>query len=135
VNVWTGGTFDLFHPGHAHLLQEASKLGRVTVAVNTSGFASRFKDRPVQPCWDRLQVLQACRYVSVVQINDGIDQAALILEAKANCIVIGDDWKDRDYLGQLGISWEWLTEHDIEIVYVPRLPRYSSTELKAQIRG
>ena len=136
MNVWTGGTFDLFHPGHAHLLQEASEIGPVTVAVNTSEFAARFKAAPpVQSCWDRLQIVQACRWVDKLQINDGSDQGALILEAKARSIVVGDDWKDRDYLGQLGITEGWLAGHEIHIVYISRVGNYSSTQLKASIRG
>ena len=136
MNVWTGGTFDLLHPGHIHLLRECFWLGHVTVAVNTDEFVGKFKAPPVQKLHQRLAMVQAVRYVDRVQENPGGDaQPGLILQAGAKLIVIGDDWKDRDYLSQLCISEDWLEEHDIRVRYIPRISGYSTTELKAQVRG
>lgn len=137
MNVWTGGTFDLFHPGHVLLLRECSHHGRVTVAVNTDQFVARFKDKlPVQNLQERLTMVEACRFVDDVQVNHGGDlQAGLILRARTDMIVIGDDWKDRDYVGQLGITEDWLKEFRIEVLYVTRDPRWSSSGLKAAVCG
>jgi len=33
--VYVGGTFDLFHYGHARFLEECAKHGKVIVAINT----------------------------------------------------------------------------------------------------
>lgn len=145
MNIWTGGTFDLVHPGHAHLFRECGRLarvqgvgqlGHVTVAVNTDEFVARFKGPPVQSVADRMTMVAAMRWVNEVQINPGgDDQAELILLAHADVIVIGDDWKGRDYLSQLCITQRWLDDHGIAVRYVKRLPELSSTQLKALIRA
>ena len=138
MNVWTGGTFDLFHPGHVHLLakcRDIADVGAVTVAVNTDEFVARFKAPPVQTYMERIEVVQACRHVDYVQRNDGTDQAGLIRACDAAAIVIGDDWQGRDYLGQLGITEEFLARYVINVIYIPRLPQLSSTDLKKRVRG
>ena len=136
MNVWTGGTFDLLHPGHIHLLHECAKRGRVTVAVNTDEFVAQFKDPPVQSLGERLTMVGAVRFVHKVQVNPGgKEQARLILEAHTNLIVVGDDWEDRDYAGQLGVTNDWLANHGLRVEYFPRIPGYSSSDLKAVIRG
>jgi cytidyltransferase-like protein len=41
--VYTGGTFDLPHPGHYRLLQRAAQFGNVVVALNTDEFIYKYK--------------------------------------------------------------------------------------------
>lgn len=144
MNIWLGGTFDApIHPGHVALFKEAHRLSLtmgptrwVTVAVNSDDFVGRFKPRPVQRLHDRMTMVAAMRYVNEVQVNDGTDQADLILQAEARIILVGDDWAPpRDYLGQLGIDQAWLDRYDINVVYLPRVGGLSSTGLKEQIRA
>lgn len=138
-NVWTGGTWDLLHPGHVALLRQCAHIaagGRVIAAVNSDRFVLRYKQRgPVQNLTERLQMVSAVRYVDDVQINEGGDtQPGLILDAATDVIVVGDDWKHRNYHAQLGITGDWLTEHDIYVTYVTRADGHSSTALKERIR-
>lgn len=145
MNVITLGSFDVLHPGHLHLFEECARIaalpgmrpGRmVTVAVNTSEFIGRFKAAPIQSLHDRVAMVKAIRWVNQVQVNDGTDQAGLILAADADVIVIGDDWAPpRDYLGQLSITHEWLWSHSIDIRYIQRVGGLSSTGLKQLIRA
>lgn len=142
MNVWIGGSFDAIHPGHAALFHEAGQIARsrgfpwVTVAVNSDAFIARFKPAPVQPLHDRMAVVAAMRWVNEVQVNDGTDQAGLILQADARVILVGDDWAPpRDYLGQLGITQEWLDRYDIRVQFLRRIGGLSSSKLKQQIRA
>lgn len=145
MNVWTGGTFSLLHPGHVALFQECARLaglasmrpGRmVTAAVNTDDFVEAYKsERPVQTLEERRTMVSAIRWVNQVQDNDGYDQPGLILAADTDLIVVGDDWQHRDYLRQLDISAEWLNKHHIDVQYVPRVGGLSSTELTSRIRA
>ena len=57
----------------------------------------------------------------------------MILDSKADMIVIGSDWGRKDYVGQLGIDWDWLDEHEIGICYVNYTPGVSTTEIKQRI--
>lgn len=138
MNVWTGGTFDLAHPGHVHLLRQCRLIageGKVTVAVNADEFAGRFKAKPIQSLSERLEVISAFRYVDTTQVNfGGLMQRDLILQAQADFVVVGDDWADRDYLSQISCSPGFLADNNIKVIYVPRAFVGSSSELKARIR-
>jgi cytidyltransferase-like protein len=62
--VYTGGTFDLFHAGHAFLLSQCRKLagpdGKVVIALNTDQFTASYKGRPPIGCYsEREAVLPA----------------------------------------------------------------------------
>lgn len=140
INVWTGGTFDCLHPGHVHLFKMCDSLtrhgGKVTVAVNSDEFVEAYKGtHTVQNLNDRVTMVAAMKFVDEVQINmGGYTQADLILKSGADIIVIGDDWQDRDYHAQLGITQRWLEENNITIEYVKRVGDFSSTEFKRTIR-
>ena len=139
--IWTGGTFDCLHPGHIYLFKKCSELagpnGIVTVAINTDEFVAGYKGaRPVQSLLDREIMVSAVRYTGATQRNPGgAAQGALITAARTDLIVIGDDWRGRDYLGQLGINQGFLDNHDIAVAYIPRWQNYSSSRLKGAIRG
>jgi glycerol-3-phosphate cytidylyltransferase len=137
VNIYTGGTFDLFHAGHVDLLQQCSDLagagGLVTVALNTDEFVEAFKGRrPVIPYGQRQIVLEACRYVDEVIPNiGGADSKPAILAVMPDIVAVGSDWEHRDYYAQMDFDKAWLDEHAIRLVYVPRpTDGPSSTRIK-----
>jgi len=134
--VLTLGTFDLFHYGHVRLLLRCRGLagpsGKVIVALNPDAFVEQFKGRrPVLSYEDRKEVLEACRYVDKVVANDGgADSKPVITRVRPDLIVVGDDWKHRDYYAQLSVTEAWLEQQDIRVIYVP----YTSTISSSQIR-
>lgn len=137
--VLTIGTFDLLHPGHLDLLRACRDLagaqGHVVVAVNPSDFVERFKRRrPVQELPERMEMLRACRMVDAVIVNFGEERAGPVIDAVApDLLVIGDDWKGRDYLGQLHIDQAFLDHRGLSIEYVPRVRDWSTTGIRAAI--
>ena len=79
--IYIGGTFDLFHYGHVnvfknlkyHLSKESQELGalsKVIVAVNSDDFASSYKRVPIMNQYERLAVVNSCRYVDYAFIMD-----------------------------------------------------------------
>lgn len=136
MNVLTLGSFDLMHPGHVGLFQTCRDLagnGTVTVAVNSDQFMTEYKRAPILNQDERLALVAACRHVDVTVLNDGTNQAALIAAVNPDLIVIGSDWATRDYLGQLGITQEFLDLHHIGVAYVPRTGDWSTTELRERL--
>lgn len=135
--VYTGGTFDLIHPGHVHLLSECRRLagadGTVWVALNRDAFIQRYKQRePIMRFDDRKTVLESIRYVDHVIPNfDDEDSRTAIELVKPNVIVVGEDWKTRDYHAQMGFDAAWLEARQITIEYVAHVPGRSSTTLRA----
>ena len=134
--AYAGGTFDLFHGGHVNFLRQCASFGDVIVALNTDEFVERFKgNKPVMTYAEREMVLRACKYVRGVIPNlSGEDSRPTIMSVGPNYIVIGDDWKDKDYCKQMNFTKEWLEENNIELIYVSYTKNISSTDIKNRIK-
>lgn len=150
ARVYTGGTFDLIHPGHVTLLKHcfelSGKVGEVIVALNTDEFVAQYKGQPpVMSYNDRRDVLMAIRWVDgVVPNSHGADSKPTILRVKPDIIAIGEDWKAKDYYAQMQFTPEWLEERGIQLVYVPLLythrgvashELHSSTRLRTRAKA
>lgn len=133
--VFTGGTFDLFHVGHARFLARCAELGRVTVSLNTDEFVAQYKGRhPVITYDDRAEVLRACRYVDEVIPNiGGADSRPAIEQVSPDVIAVGSDWAERDYHAQMGFTQDWLDERHILLIFLPYTEGVSSREIRAQL--
>lgn len=134
--VYTGGTFDLFHSGHARFLMQCSRFGEVIVSLNTDEFVAEYKKKPpVMSYEDRESVLLACRWVSLVIPNEGgSDSKPSIESINPDIIAIGSDWAKKDYYKQMGFDQEWLDEHGIMLVYIPYTHGISTTEIKKRLQ-
>ena len=130
VTVLTLGTFDLLHPGHEHLFARCAAYGRLVVGVNSDRFVRAYKTRiPIQNQLVRIGNVLANEHVSEALLNDG-PGVDLIREVRPALIVIGSDWVDRDYLGQLGITRADLEELRCDLLYIARVPGWSTTALR-----
>ena len=134
--VYTGGSFDLFHAGHLNLLRQCRQLagddGEVVVSLNTSEFIEAYKGRPPADRYGvRYHKLMACSFVDrVVPNRGGADSKPAILDVQPTIIAIGTDWATRDYYAQMSFTQDWLDARNITLVYLPRLPGISTTELR-----
>lgn len=129
--AYIGGTFDCLHRGHLALFAAARKIAtEIVVSVNTDEFAARYKRHPLMPLADRMAVLRECRLVNRAVLNIGDeDSRPAILHSGADCIVHGTDWAEDSLLKQMGLTHEWLTEHGIDLVFLPYTPWTSTTQL------
>lgn len=125
----TIGTFDLYHVGHELLLDRAAWFGPLTVGVNSDRFTTQYKGAPVEP--ENYRCLRVAKHpgVTEVTLNDGpgID---LIRAVKPDMLVIGSDWLGRDYPAQLGTTADELTALRVSVLFLPRTPGVSTTELR-----
>lgn len=135
LKVYTGGTFDLFHAGHALFLKKCSQLGEVTVALNTDDFIKQYKGKaPVCNDQERFLVMKSCKYVSEVIWNSGgVDSKPSILRTKPDIIAIGSDWARKDYYKQMMFDQDWLDVNGISLIYIPYTRGISSTEIKTRL--
>lgn len=130
MRVLTIGTFDLLHCGHIRLFRRAAQFGELHVGVNSDRFVKEYKRAPKDPLDVRLRRVAAIRSVHAVHENDGpgID---LIRELMPDLIAIGSDWLERDYLQQIGTTADELVALDASVLFLPRTPGVSTTQLRA----
>jgi glycerol-3-phosphate cytidylyltransferase len=135
LTVYTGGTFDLIHPGHVNFLRQCAELGSVTVSLNTDEFIAAYKGKPpIMTYAERKAVLWELRCVDKVIANDGgADSTEAIELVDPDVIAIGSDWARKDYYKQMGFSQDWLDERNIMLLYIPYTQGISTTELKQRI--
>ena len=122
--VITYGTFDLLHYGHINLLKRAKALGDyLIVCLSTDEFNSIEKNKKCYFNYEqRKALLEALRYVDLVIPEENWQQKKTdIHEYKIDVFVMGDDWKGK---------FDFLKEEGVEVVYLPRTPEISTTQIK-----
>lgn len=139
LRIYNGGTYDLFHSGHVEILRRLKHMagsgGLVIVALNTDEFVEMFKgSKPIMSYEERFKVISSCKYVDLVVENyGGPDSRQVILDTKADFVITGTDWSDRDYMKQMGFTREWLEEHNVGFGFLPYTDGISSTDIKKRI--
>lgn len=125
--VITYGTFDLLHYGHINLLKRAKEYGDyLIVALSTDEFNLSKKNKKCYFSFDhRKQLLEAIRYVDLVIPENTWEQKVNdVVEYHIDTFVIGDDWKNQfDFL-----------KNYCEVVYLPRTPEISTSQIKEQLK-
>lgn len=122
--VITYGTFDLLHYGHINLLRRAKALGDyLIVAVSSDEFNWNEKHKKSFFSYEQRKMLvEAVRYVDLVIPEESWSQKESdIHEYHIDVFVIGDDWTGK---------FDFLAEEGVEVVYLPRTPEISSTQIK-----
>lgn len=93
--VLIAGTFDIIHPGHLFLINEAAKLGEVHVVVATDRNAERFKGKaPIIPEQQRLDVVKGIKNVKDAMLGKSDnDTLKTVEEINPDIILLGPDQK------------------------------------------
>ncbi len=116
------GTFDLIHPGHIFLVNEAAKLGDVYVIVATDKNAEKFRSGipPVIPEDQRLEVVKGLKNVKEARLGrKDNDTLKTVEEINPDIILLGPDQKyDIDDLKK------GLKEKGLSHIVVKRLEKY-----------
>lgn len=125
--IITYGTFDLLHYGHINLLQRAKSLGEyLIVALSTDEFNWNNKNKKTYFSYDiRKRLLESIRYVDLVIPEESWEQKINDVQLyKIDTFVIGDDWKGKfDFL-----------KYYCEVVYLPRTPEISTSQIKIDLK-
>ena len=124
--VITYGTFGLLHYGHINLLRRAKQYGDyLIVALSTDEFNWDEKQKKCYFSYEkRKQLLEAIRYVDLVIPEETWDQKRSdVKEYHVDTFVMGDDWEGKfDFLKDL-----------CQVVYLPRTPEISTTQIKKDL--
>src|SRR6476646_7385165 len=95
IVVFTNGCYDLLHPGHVRLLEQARSLGDVLIlALNSDASVKRLKgpSRPLIPEQERAAVASALASVDAVTLFDEDTPRELIAALLPDILVKGADW-------------------------------------------
>ncbi len=88
----TTGVFDLLHPGHLEMLQEAKKLGdELVVVIARDESAKREKHRPITPEEQRRRMVEALKPVDRAVLGHLGDYYKIVEELKPDIIALGYD--------------------------------------------
>ncbi|WP_286265515.1 adenylyltransferase/cytidyltransferase family protein [Thalassotalea atypica] len=120
--VITFGTFDIFHVGHLNILKRSAAYGNhLIVGVSTDELNFSKKNRyPICPQHSRSAIVQELKCVDEVFYEESLElKREYIINYRADVLVMGDDW-----------AGKFDEFKDIcEVVYLPRTPSISTTEL------
>ena len=93
--VFTNGCYDLLHPGHIRLLEQARSLGDVLIlALNSDASVRRAKGpaRPLTHESERVELASALEAVDAVTLFDEDTPRELIAGILPDVLVKGADW-------------------------------------------
>lgn len=128
---FTNGCFDLLHPGHIALLNNAaSKVDYLIVGLNSDSSVSRLKgpSRPLQQEGSRAIVLAALCSVALVVVFPEDTPERLIRELRPDLLI-----KGADYTIDAVIGAEFVQSYGGEVLLVDIVPQHSTTRLVRQI--
>ena len=126
---------DILHKGHINIINQASKLGQVTVGVLTDKAIASYKRIPYMEFEDRCLLVKSIKGVDNVVAQETLDYSANLNTLKPDFVVHGDDWKTgiqskvRNDVIQLISKWGG------KVIDIPYTADISSTMLQKMIKG
>ena len=127
--VITYGTYDLLHYGHINLLRRAKEFGDyLIVALSTDEFNWEQKQKKTYFSYEqRKALLESIRYVDLVIPEENWGQKRTdVHEYHIDTFVMGDDWEGK---------FDFLKDEGVEVVYLPRTPEISTTQIKHDLNS
>lgn len=126
----TFGTFDVFHFGHLRILERSKELcDKLVVGISSDelNFSKKGK-HPVYNYEERSRIVGALKVVDEVFKEESLElKAEYIKKFNASVLIMGDDWAGK---------FDWVKEYcDVEVIYLPRTPSVSTTEIIEKIRS
>lgn len=128
--VFTNGCYDLLHPGHIRLLEQARSLGDVLIlALNSDASVRKIKGplRPLLPEQERAEVAAALAAVDAVTLFDEETPRELIAQLLPDVLIKGADW------AHFIAGREEVEAAGGQVLTVALEPGYSTTGLVEQI--
>ena len=124
--VITYGTFDLLHYGHINLLKRAKALGDYLIVALSSDKFNVIKGKmSFFNFEERKTILESIKYVDEVIMEDAWEQKITdIKKYNIDIFVIGNDWEGK---------FDFLKDY-CEVVYLPRTPDISTTQIKKYLQ-
>ena len=130
---FTNGCFDLVHPGHISLIEQASAAcDRLIVALNDDASVGRLKgeDRPVQPEHARGRIIASLSGVDAVVLFGEDTPRELIELVRPDVLVKGADYTTDEVVGG-----DFVTGYGGRVVLINLVDGFSTTGTISRVSG
>lgn len=130
---YTSGVFDMFHVGHLNILKRAKEqCDYLVVGVTTDKLCyERKKKTPIISETDRMQIVQAIKYVDKVIAQENMDKLEIVKKYDIDVVFVGSDWRGSE-------SWKQYEKEfstvGCKVVYLEHTDGISSTILRERIK-
>jgi D-glycero-beta-D-manno-heptose 1-phosphate adenylyltransferase len=129
--VFTNGCYDLLHPGHTRLLEQARELGDILIlALNTDWSVRKNKGagRPIFNEHERAEVAAALAAVDYVVLFDEATPREIVSRVLPDVLVKGGDWGPDEIIGR-----EEVEAAGGRVVSIPFEPGYSTSSIIGRV--
>lgn len=129
---YTTGVYDMFHIGHLNILKRAKdQCDYLIVGVTTDELCFKRKHKyPVINEQERMQIVQAIRYVDKVVPQADMEKIRAVKELGADAVFVGSDWKGTDAWIQYEKEF---AEVGCTVIYLEHTDGISSSILREKI--
>lgn len=132
--VYVGMSADLIHPGHLNIINEAKKLGEVTVGLLTDQAIASYKRLPYLTFEQRKIIVENIKGVDKVVAQETLDYVPNLKKLKPDYVVHGDDWRTGVQKNTREKVIEALKEWGGELVEIEYTKGISSTLLNKSLK-
>ena len=130
--VFTNGCFDILHPGHIYILEQAKSKGDfLVVGLNSDKSIKSFKSnsRPICTQHDRAYVLAGLKSVDYIFIFDESTPEQIIMKLTPDILVKGRDYNLDDIAGA-----DYMIKKNKKIELVDIVEQKSTTSIIERIK-
>jgi phosphoenolpyruvate phosphomutase len=127
--VYVGMVGDFLHHGHINIIEEARKLGEVTIGLLTDEAAENYKRKPIFTFKQRKKIIENIKGVTSVIPQNSLDYIPNLKKIKPNYVVHGDDWKSGVQKDERRKIINYLKEINGTLIEIPYTPGISSTSI------
>lgn len=126
---YTTGVFDLFHIGHLNILKRAKEQCEYLIVGVTSDELcyARKNKYPVISLNERMEIVQAIRYVDKVVVQTDMDKLEAVKRYHVDAVFVGNDWQNTAQWNRYETQF---AKEKCTVVYLPHTDGTSSTMLK-----
>ena len=135
TTVYVGMSADMIHHGHINLINEAAKLGEVTVGLLTDKAVASYKRLPYLTYEEREAVVAGLKGVLKVIPQETLDYRPNLEAIKPDIVVHGDDWKSGVQSKVRDQVIDTLAQWGGKLVDVPYTAGISSTKLNKAVKS
>lgn len=130
---YTTGVFDMFHIGHLNIIKKAKEqCDYLIVGVSTDELVESYKHkRPIIPFEQRIEIVEAIKYVDQVVPQTDMDKTVAWKTLKFDAVFHGDDWRGSALYGNIEKK---LTELGVDMVFIKHTDGISSTMIAEKIK-